>query len=126
MIKTIKTAFFLLATFQMALAYSFDSVDTATAEKMIKEGSVVLLDVRTPQEFAEGHLNLALNKDYQSPHFAEEVNLLDKGKTYLLYCRSGRRSALAAEQMQNLGFQKIYNMQGGIVKWISEARPVQK
>lgn len=79
--------------------------DVASA---IEEGAVVI-DVRTPAEFATGHLAHALNVDVSSDDFEEKVAGLDKGVTYVLYCRTGSRAAEAVETMAGLGFEKVLN-----------------
>lgn len=75
----------------------------------------VLLDVRTPEEFASGHLEGAINIDFQSPTFNSEIEKLDRTKQYFVYCRSGSRSAQAVAHMQELGFQNTVQLKGGII-----------
>ena len=70
----------------------------------VNDTSVVVLDVRTPGEFQSGHIQGAINVDYEGLNFEGEVNKLDKAKTYAVYCRSGRRSGLATEVMAKNGF----------------------
>jgi rhodanese-related sulfurtransferase len=82
----------------------------------------VILDVRRPEEFTAEHLENAVNVDYEASDFREKANQLDKDKTYLLYCRTGRRSAEAAAIMKELGFQRIYDM-GGIQSWKEAGYP---
>jgi rhodanese-related sulfurtransferase len=86
----------------------------------------VILDVRTHDEFAGGHIANALNLDYQSDTFRDELNKLDKNKTYLVYCGSGGRSAGAIAVMKELGFKEAYNMLGGISQWKTEGLPTTK
>jgi rhodanese-related sulfurtransferase len=86
----------------------------------------IILDVRTPAEYAEGQILNAVNVDFTSPNFKDEVGRLDKNVTYLVYCRTGARSAAAAEIMKELGFKDIYNMNGGITEWQSAGLPVIK
>jgi phage shock protein E len=74
----------------------------------LSEGAVVI-DVRTPSEFAEGHLADALNIDVSSKTFAAKVGALDKGKTYVVYCRTGSRAGQAVEAMADLGFTDLVN-----------------
>lgn len=82
-----------------------------------KDQSVQLVDVRTPQEFAQGHLKGAVNIDWKADDFARKVSAqLDKDRPVMLYCRSGRRSAEAAAVLEKLGF-KTYNMKGGILAY---------
>ena len=77
----------------------------------------VILDVRTPEEFNSGHIANAVNIDYKSPDFKEQLENLDKDKTYALYCHSGRRATASADIMNGLGFQNIYNF-GGVKQWL--------
>ena len=85
---------------------------------------VVLLDVRTPQEFADGHLEGALNVDLNAPDFPEQMAQLDPTVTYAVYCRSGNRSAAATNHMLQQGFAPPYELAGGIVAWQSAGLPV--
>ena len=78
---------------------------------------VVILDVRTPAEFADGHIANAINIDAQSGNLAAEIEGLDKTKTYAVYCRSGNRSGTATQIMAEAGFSKLYNMNGGTIDW---------
>ena len=86
----------------------------------------VILDVRTPREFAGGHIEGAVNLDYNDRSFKDDLNGLDKTKMHLVYCRTGRRSKGAFDMMKALGFQEIYHMLGGIVLWTSEGLPTTK
>lgn len=81
----------------------------AEVSKMLAQPTVVLLDVRTPAEFAAGHLAGAQNLDFRAPDFAQQVAKLASQKTYVLYCASGNRSSQAAVIMQEKGFQKVTN-----------------
>lgn len=87
--------------------------------KKISDTSVVLLDVRTPGEFASGHIAGATNIDFESGTFASDILKLDKNKTYAVYCRSGNRSAQATALMAKDGFKSIFNLNGGIINWQS-------
>ncbi len=84
----------------------------------------VILDVRTPDEFSEGHIENAVNLDYYSEAFKEELEKLDKGKMYLMHCRSGGRSAKVLAIMEELGFLEIYHMTDGMLGWEAEGFPV--
>jgi rhodanese-related sulfurtransferase len=83
----------------------------------------VILDVRTPAEFDSGHIENAINLDYNSETFSDELNNLDKDKTYLVYCGVGRRSAGARDIMKELNFMTAYNMLGGINQWKQDGLP---
>lgn len=79
---------------------------------------VQLVDVRRPNEFLEGHIEGALNIDFLEDGFAQKVeHKLDKDKPVMLYCRSGRRSAAAARELEALGFKEIYDLEGGFLQW---------
>ncbi len=86
----------------------------------------VILDVRTESEYNSGHIENAVNIDYYADDFEETLNTFDKNKTYLIYCRTGSRSAAVMKIMEKLEFTEVYNMQGGINKWQSEDYPVVK
>lgn len=88
------------------------------------EADVVVLDVRTPEEFAEGHLANAINIDFQSGNFANEISKLDKGTTYAVYCRSGNRSGQAVKVLADLGFTDLYDMDGGVIDWAAAGKPL--
>lgn len=82
-----------------------------------------ILDVRTPAEFVTGHLKAAKMLDFYSDSFLQALNKLDQNQTYLIYCRSGRRSGQTLNLMKALGFKKVYNMSGGFLRWQAENRP---
>jgi phage shock protein E len=84
----------------------------------------VILDVRIPEEYAAGHIENAVNIDYEAADFRDRVNKLDKGRTYLVYCRTGARSAAASDIMVSLGFTDVNNMTGGITDWQATSYPV--
>ena len=86
----------------------------------------VILDVRTPEEFADGHIENAINLDYYSETFRDDLNKLDKNKKYLIYCRSGNRSGKALNIMEELNFREVYNMVGGIIAWEAAELPTVK
>ena len=83
----------------------------------------VIIDVRTPQEFAEEYIENAINLDFRSETFRDELNQLDKNQTYLIYCRSGGRSGDALDIMAELNFREVYNMSGGINGWKAAGLP---
>lgn len=100
------------------------SVSVPEFEQEIQADSVQLLDVRTPQEYAEGHIAGAINIDVQSDDFQPAATQkLSKDSTILVYCRSGRRSLDAAEILTRLGY-RVINLKGGILDWQASDRPV--
>jgi rhodanese-related sulfurtransferase len=84
---------------------------------------VVVLDVCTPSEFRTAHIEGAINIDYFSKLFKSRLDLLDRDKTYLVYCRMGGRSKFAQKNMKALGFSKVYNIVGGTLLWEEEGLP---
>lgn len=98
----------------------------AFAEKITKSGDGTVLDVRTPEEYAEGHLANAKNFDWNGDHFEHQIMALDKSKPVFVYCLKGGRSASAASKMRSLGFKDVYELDGGIAKWQEAKLPVVK
>lgn len=86
----------------------------------------VIIDVRTPEEFADGHIENATMIDFYSVTFRSEIDSLDKDKNYLIYCRSGGRSGQARDIMEELGFQEVHNIAGGMIDWNAEGLPTVK
>jgi len=95
-------------------------VKLVTAEEMqsiLELEDVQLVDVRTPREYDEERIANSQNIDYNSPTFDEDIAKLDKAKPVILYCKGGTRSAKCAKKLKDAGFQKIYDLEGGISKW---------
>ncbi len=95
----------------------FRNIDVAEWETLRRDPKVVVLDVRTAEEFADGHMQGAINLDIRGGKFAETLAGLDKTKTYLVHCAVGGRSAKACGQMDGLKFEKVLNLSGGITAW---------
>lgn len=98
---------------------TFVSVDAARFAEEITRKGVQIVDVRTAAEFAEGHIPGAVNMDVNSPDFDQQITTLDTSKTVALYCRSGRRSKIAAEKVTATGC-KVVELDGGILSWRGE------
>jgi phage shock protein E len=84
---------------------------------------LVILDVRTGAEYKAQRIPNSINIDFRGPYFIKELNKLDKSKTYLVYCRSGSRSKKTHIEMKQLGFERIYNLSGGINDWVQYKLP---
>ncbi len=93
-------------------------------EELTKQPGVVTLDVRTPAEFASGHLPNAVNLDVESPAFRAGLAELDPDAEYAVYCRSANRSKVAMQQMQEAGIDAVQDLDGGIVAWQQAGLPV--
>jgi rhodanese-related sulfurtransferase len=85
----------------------------------------IILDVRTKNEFDQGHLKNAQNINFYSENFTKDLDALNKTKTYLIYCRTGHRSGETLKKMTELHFDKVYDM-GAIMDWINKGYPVVK
>lgn len=102
-------------------------VDAAGASKLIEtNNAVVVLDIRTEEEFKDGHIPRAVNIDYLDKTFGEKIDKLDKSKPYLVHCASGGRSTKSLEKFQAKGFTNIYHLDGGFNAWQSSNKPVTK
>ena len=93
----------------------------AFADEVGKAG-VVVVDVRTPPEYAAGHLPNAVNVDVEASDFGARIAGLDKSKSYAVYCHSGSRSAVALEQMASAGFAHVVDLAGGVSAWTAQGR----
>ncbi len=90
----------------------------------LKAPGTIVLDVRTPAEYASGHLPSAQNIDIKGSDFATRIAALDKAATYAVYCRTGNRSGTALELMATAGFTHTYDLADGIVAWQSIGGPI--
>lgn len=114
--KNIKKFFilFLFGSFIFSISCSNRGYENINLNKAIKtvnnSTNLVLLDVRTPEEYSSGNIPNSINIDILSSDFKSKIELLDKNKEYLVYCRSGNRSSIAASIMATNGFIKIYNL----------------
>ncbi|WP_417589489.1 rhodanese-like domain-containing protein [Owenweeksia hongkongensis] len=95
-------------------------VTVAEAREMIKDNKVVIIDVRTPEEFEKGHLEGATMINFFGDDFDQQIAELPKDKEYLVYCHSGNRSGKAVKKMEEAGFTNAHNMTGGWSSWSAE------
>ena len=126
---TLFALLFLLSFQAYAQTAAPDSIQVLSIpqfEKMAAKKKSQILDVRTPEEVAEGHLADATTVNFLSPDFASQVAGLNKKGTYLLYCRSGSRTRKAADAMQKMGFKHVYMLEGGINAWKEAGKAVEK
>lgn len=101
---------------------SFRSVDAEQFAREIEREEVQLVDVRTAEEFAEGHIPGAVNMDVNGVAFDAQIATLDTERPVALYCRSGRRSKVAAEKVAKAGFE-VVELDGGILSWTGDKEP---
>ena len=107
---------------------SIELVSPAEAAQVIDDdpAGLVVLDIRTPEEFNEVRLAGSLNVDFYDADFADQLDTLDKNDPYVMYCRSGNRSSEAIKTMKELGFVEVYEIDGGIVNWYDSGFPVEQ
>ncbi|WKK66138.1 rhodanese-like domain-containing protein [Lutimonas zeaxanthinifaciens] len=81
---------------------------------------ILLIDVRTPEEYASGHIENAVNIDFYADNFQEQIEVLDRSQPVYVYCKKGGRSSNAAQKMKDMGFKSVYDLDGGILQWEQE------
>lgn len=103
------------------------TVDSQQAKELLEEEKeIILLDVRTPEEFAAGHLEGARNIDFQAADFNQQLQDLDPDLKYMVYCAIGGRSGKSAKLMQEKGFKRVYNVSEGFSELSNLGLPVAK
>jgi rhodanese-related sulfurtransferase len=100
-------------------------LNTQQAQKLIAEKKVIVLDLRTPQEFSAGHIAGATNINFRAANFDKAIAALDKNQTYLLYCASGNRSTQALPKFEKLEFKSLCHLDGGLKAWQKEKLTVE-
>jgi phage shock protein E len=106
---------------------SIELVSPTDAAQVIADdpAGLVVLDIRTPQEFNEARLADAVMVDFYAEDFAAQLGTLDKDVPYVMYCNSGNRSSEAVKTMKDLGFVEVYEIDGGIVNWYEQDFPIE-
>jgi phage shock protein E len=99
-------------------------VDATTFSGVVESPGVTVIDVRTPEEFAQGHITGAINYNVEGADFASQIATLDPAGTYAVYCRSGNRSQVAVSEMANSGINGVYELESGITGWEAAGLPV--
>ena len=97
---------------------------TDVAEVIANDGEVIVLDIRTPEEYSAGVIEGAINIDFYDADFSDQLDALDKDAHYVVYCRSGNRTGQAMGTFANLGFAEVTEVDGGIVNWYGSGLPV--
>ena len=106
--------------------HPYESVDVTKFEEVIADSAVFRLDVRTAEEYADGHIAGAVNIDVLAPEFGQKAVIgSPKGKTVALYCRSGRRSKKAADILRAKGYQ-VVELDNGFTSWTNANRPIER
>lgn len=103
------------------------SVEVVTpADFKEKSKGQLIIDIRTPQEFQQGYIEGAVNINYFDRDFLEKISQYDKSKPVFVYCRSGNRTSSASRKIAVLGFEKVYDLQGGILNWMRNNNQIVK
>jgi len=117
----------LLSTFMILEAQTKIEVSSKVVSTMLqKESKLMVLDVRTAEEFSEGHIKGALNIDIRKDDAFSKIDKLDHKVKYIVYCRTNHRSGMAVDHMMKSGFKTVYQMMDGFPGWAANKLPVQK
>lgn len=110
------------------ITQSIELVSPATAAQVIEDdpAGLVVLDIRTLEEFNDARLADAIVVDFYADDFAAQLDTLDKNVPYVMYCRTGNRTSEAVKTMKKLGFVKVYEIDGGIVNWVEQGYPIER
>lgn len=121
------TLLIMIVSVGMMSAQTVKQLNSPEVSQLLKKSpKIVVLDVRTAEEFALGHLKGAKNIDIRQPDFYSKVDKLNKKATYLVYCRTNHRSGMAVEYMSQHGFANIYQMMDGFPGWAANNLPYEK
>jgi rhodanese-related sulfurtransferase len=107
-------------------AGGFQEISAADFEKRRTNGKAPVLDVRSPEEFAKGHITGAMNADIYSPDFPAKAARFDQQKPILVNCHLGSRGAIAAAELARLGFKNVFNLEGGLNAWEKAGHQAEK
>ncbi len=126
-LKTLSLIFFIALVSGSCGKGSNDGSTLVTPEELAqKQDNIVLIDVRTPAEFEQGHLENSVNINISDSSFEEEIGKLDRTQPVYVYCKVGGRSAKAASILQEMGFEEVYDLKGGIQNWERRGMKVVK
>jgi len=112
---------------KIAIPYSVTHIDVADASKLIAGSeNIVVLDVRTPDEFSRGHIEGAINIDFQSNEFSESLSGLNQNDPWIIHCAIGGRSTQALAILEDSGAGKVYHLDGGFQAWENAGYEIAK
>ena len=124
MVLAIALFFYSCSTGQTESNAKISTISTTEFSSKIEElSSAPIVDVRTPAEYAQGHIENSLNFNWNGSDFESQISTLDKSQPIFVYCMSGGRSASAVSKMEELGFEEVYELDGGMIAWRSSGLP---
>jgi rhodanese-related sulfurtransferase len=112
-----------------SIAHAADAKNITVEEaaaKLKADTNIVVIDVRSPDEFSAGHIKGATNINIQDKEFAKKIEALDKSKTYIIHCAAGGRSARACDKIKPMGFNSVLHMNQGFSAWKEKGQAVEK
>jgi rhodanese-related sulfurtransferase len=125
--KTIIFMMLLLAIKMVAANFPDNRLSIENFANLLSNSKeIILLDIRTPYEYEQGHIDDALLLNYYDKNFISKLSILDKDKHYLIYCRSGNRSKNTLQIMNEMGFKNFADLKGGIQAWIRADKKLVK
>jgi rhodanese-related sulfurtransferase len=125
MVNKITLIFILTILFSCNLSDKIiNEITTADFKSLNSVEDIQLIDVRTIEEYNSGYIGGALNIDFYKSSFIDSINVLDKSKTTVVYCKSGNRSSKSALMMKSLGFKNVYNLKEGMNGWLSNRNEI--
>lgn len=125
MVNKIPLIFILTILFSCNLSDKIiNEITIADFKSLNSVEDIQLIDVRTIEEYNSGYIDGALNIDFYKSSFIDSINVLDKSKTTVVYCKSGNRSSKSALMMKSLGFKNVYNLKEGMNGWLSNRNEI--
>jgi rhodanese-related sulfurtransferase len=121
--------FFLIGcnSWKTSKSFNYNELSFSEFDNSLKSDSnYILVDVRTPKEYRNGHMKNAVNVSYFGTTFTDSIKTLDRKKTIYMYCQTQHRSPLASKKMKKLGFHKIIDLKGGFMKWENNQMPIEQ
>jgi rhodanese-related sulfurtransferase len=114
------------ATMEVGATLAIVDVNVEQAAAMLARGEAVVLDIRTPEEHAAGHIAGATNLNYHAKDFAERLGGLDRDRVYVMHCATGRRSTRALELFKEQGFRNVHHLRVGFEGWKAAGQEVRR
>lgn len=119
--------FFSCNAWKHSKTFEYSEISCKEFENLLaSDKDYLLVDVRTPKEYRNGHMQNAINVSYFHSWFGDSIQKLDHNKTVYMYCQTQHRSPIASRKMKKMGFKKIIDLKGGFIKWENNNMPIIK